>query len=257
MELSVIIVSYNAKAFLQDCLQSLLRTTDGLQKEIILVDNSSRDDSVAFVRENYPQVKVIENTVNYGFAKANNMGAQVAAGEYLLFLNPDTVVRESAIKEMVGLMRRERDAGAIGAKLLNSDGSLQLSCREFYTLRTILMSRTPLKRIGKWGRSWRQTLMADWDHNEPRKVDWVLGASLLTTRKIMEKIGYFDDRYRLYFEDMDLCYRLKKAGYGVYYCPSSEVFHHYQRDSAGKFSRKTVWHINSAIRFFNKFGWKL
>ncbi|MFH1239224.1 MAG: glycosyltransferase family 2 protein [bacterium] len=257
MDISIIIVSYNSKVFLQNCLESLYKTTDGLQKEIILVDNASKDDSMSFVRAGFPQVKIIENTANYGFATANNVGAKVATGKYLLFLNPDTTVRETAIKEMIELMRQEPDAGAIGAKLLNSDGSLQLSCREFYSLRTILLSRTPLKRIARLGRFLRQNLMADWDHNKPRKVDWVLGACLLTTRQIMEKVGYFDDQYRLYFEDMDLCYRLNKAGYSTYYCPISVVFHHYQRSSAGKFSRQTIWHIKSAIRFFNKFGWKL
>ncbi len=256
MDLSIIIVNYNSKVFLQNCLESLYKTTDGLQQEIILVDNCSKDGSVSFVRAGFPQVKVIENAVNYGFARANNIGAQVATGEYLLFLNPDTIIRETTIKEMIKLLRQEPDAGAVGAKLLNSDGSLQLSCREFYTLRTILLSRTPLKRIAWLGRFLRQNLMADWDHNEPRKVDWVLGACLLTTRQIMEKVGYFDDQYRLYFEDMDLCYRIRKAGYGVYYCPTSVVQHLYQRSSAGKFTRKTIWHIKSAIRFFNKVGWK-
>ncbi len=257
MDLSIIIVSYNSKAFLQDCLESLLKTKDDLEKEIILVDNHSQDDSASFVRAGFPQVKVIENEVNYGFARANNIGAQVASGEYLLFLNPDTSVRETALKEIIGFMRQKPEAGAVGAKLLNSDGSLQLSCREFYTLRTILSSRTLLRRWPRQAQYLRRNLMVDWDHKESRKVDWVLGACLLTTRRIMEKIGYFDEGYLLYFEDMDLCYRLKKAGYGVYYCPSAEVYHHYQRGSAGRFSRKTIWHIKSAIRFFNKFGWRL
>jgi hypothetical protein len=202
-------------------------------------------------------VKIIANNVNYGFAKANNIGAQVATGEYLLFLNPDTTVQGTAIKEMIGLMRQEPSAGAVGAKLLNSDGSVQLSCREFYTVRTVLSSRIPLARLLFLSNYRRRSLMADWDHKEIRKVDWVLGACLLTTRQIMEKIGYFDERYRLYFEDMDLCYRIKKAGYDVYYCPCSEVSHHYQRGSAGRFSRQTIWHIESAIKFFNKIGWKI
>ncbi|MDD5131462.1 MAG: glycosyltransferase family 2 protein [bacterium] len=257
MDLSIIIVSYNSREFLQNCLESLYRTTDGLRKEIILVDNCSNDDSIALVKSSFPQVKIIANDVNYGFAKANNIGAQAATGEYLLFLNPDTIVRETAIKEMIVSMQREHEAGAVGAKLLNSDGSLQLSCREFYTLRTIILSRTPLKHVARLGRFLRLNMMADWDHNETRTVDWVLGACLMTTRQVMEKIGYFDDRYRLYFEDMDLCYRIRNAGYCVYYCPTSVVQHLYQRSSAGKFSRKTVWHIKSAIRFFHKFGWKI
>lgn len=257
MDLSVIIVTYNSKQYLDSCLGSLMNSSNGIEKEILVVDNASADGGVKFVRSKFQTVNVIENLENIGFAAGNNAGAKAAKGRYLLFLNPDTVVEKDALVNMLSFMERNADAGIIGPKLLYPDGTLQLSCRKFYTIISIAVRRTFLNKIFNSSKVHVEHLMADWDHNSTRKVDWVLAACMMARREDFEKAGCFDEKYRLYFEDVDLCYRIKKMGKNVYYFPDSVVHHHHQRDSAKEFSIKTIWHIQSAVRFFRKFGWRL
>ncbi|MBN1383331.1 MAG: glycosyltransferase family 2 protein [Elusimicrobia bacterium] len=256
MSLTIIVVSYNSSKYLKNCLESVISLKDNIEKEIIVVDNASSDGSAELVRTFYPSVKLIENKKNHGFAKANNIGIMAAKNNFIMFLNPDIIVHGNTISKMTDFLKNTADAGIVGPKLLNPDGSLQLSCRTFYTLRTVLLRRTFLGRIHLFNESLRQHLMSDWDHNSIREVNWMLAACLLSRREILKKVGYFDERYRLYFEDVDLCRRIKDAGYKVYYYPEVTVVHHHQRESAKIFSKKAVWHIQSAIRFFNKFGWK-
>jgi len=256
MDLSIIIVNYNSSGFLKNCLESLLNSKDAVEKEIIVIDNASSNGSINFVKSSFPSVKLIENKKNYGFAKANNIGAMAARSEFMLFLNPDTVIQKYALEKMVNFMEQNAGAGAVGPKLLYPDGSLQCSCRNFYNLRTILLRRTVLGKVFPHSRLLQYHLMSDWNHNQIQEVDWVLTACLMIRREVLEKTGYFDEKYKMYFEDVDLCYRVRKAGYKVFYYPDAVVVHHHQRESAKKFSKKTIWHIQSAIRFFNKYGWK-
>lgn len=256
MDISVIIVSYNSKKYIKNCIDSIFKYSQTLQKEIIVVDNASVDGSADVVRDNFPEVRLIKNSRNKGFSAANNQGTKIAQGKYILFMNPDTEIQKDSLVKMMGFMDKSADAGAIGPKLLYPDGSLQLSCRRFYTLRYIILRRTFLGKIFSDSRVLTSHLMADWDHNDIREVDWVLAACLMARREFLGKIGYLDEGYKLYFEDVDLCYRIKEAGYKVYYYPEATVIHHHQRESAQKFSKKTIWHIGSAVRFFNKFGWK-
>jgi hypothetical protein len=256
MTLSIVIVSYNSKNHLTQCLESIYTQEHNLNYEVIVVDNASTDASVSLVKERFPQVQLISNKVNLGFAKANNIGVEAVKGEYILFLNPDTVIQKNALKKMVNFMKENIDAGVVGPKLLNSDGSIQFSCRRFYNFRTILFRRTLLGKVFPNSQLLKYHLMADWNHNEVKEVDWVLAACLMTRRGILEKIGYFDEKYKMYFEDVDLCKRVKETGYKVYYYHDAVVVHHHQRESAQRFSIKTIWHIQSAIRFFNKYGWK-
>jgi len=257
MDASIIIVSYNSASFLEKCIESIINSQNYLDIEVIVVDNASTDGSVELIKSNFTIVKLIRNDLNFGFAKGNNIGISAAKGEYVLFLNPDTILCQDTLSKMVNFMKNTPDAGALGPKLIYPNSSLQLSCRHFYNLRTIFLRRTILGKIFPNSRLLRYHLMSDWDHNTTQEVDWVLGACLMVPRKVLEKVGYFDEKYKMYFEDVDLCYRIKKAGYKVYYYPGATVIHHHQRESAKKFSMKTIWHIQSAIRFFNKFGWKI
>jgi len=257
MDASIIIVSYNSASFLEKCIESIINFQNYLDIEVIVVDNASTDGSVELIKSNFTIVKLIRNDQNFGFAKGNNIGISAAKGEYVLFLNPDTILCQDTLSKMVNFMKNTPDAGALGPKLIYPNGSLQLSCRHFYNLRTIFLRRTILGKIFPNSRLLRYHLMSDWDHNTTQEVDWVLGACLMVPRKVFEKVGYFDERYKMYFEDVDLCYRIKKAGYKVYYYPEATVIHNHQRESTKKFSMKTIWHIQSAIRFFNKFGWKI
>ncbi|MFH1369561.1 MAG: glycosyltransferase family 2 protein [Elusimicrobiota bacterium] len=253
-ELSIIIVCYNSLGHLKRCFDSIINSHDNLSKEVVVVDNGSSDGSAEFVKSSFPQFKLIENGKNMGFACANNIGIKNSRGKYLLILNPDTEIAADSLEKLVEFLKNTGDAGAVGPKLLYPDGSLQLSCRSFYTVRTILFRRILTHLNPKLE---RDHLMLDWDHNSVKEVDWVLAACLLTTREVMEKAGYFDEKYRLYFEDVDFCYRIKQLGYKTYYFPFSTVTHHHQRESAKGFSNKTLWHLQSMVRFFNKHGWKL
>lgn len=254
MDLSIIIVSYNSLRHLERCLRSAAGLKDNLTKEIILVDNGSSDGSAEYVKRNWPEVIVIENGSNMGYAGANNAGIRRSSGKYLMFLNPDTELSSDTAEKLAAYFEKTGDAGIVAPKLLYPDGALQYSCRTFYSLRTVFFRRF-LRKLNSGLE--RKHLMLDWDHNSPASVDWVLAACIFTKRELMDKIGQFDEKYRLYFEDVDLCYRFAQNGYRTYYYPLTTVVHHHQRDSAKRISRTTLWHVQSMVRFFRKFGWKL
>jgi len=255
VELSIIIVYHNAIDLLRNCLTSIYMQNYGFAYEVIVVDNAS--ESLCGIEENFPQTHIIRNNINLGFAKANNQGLKYARGKFILFLNPDTEVNKDSIEKMLAFMGNNPDVGVLGAKLLYPDGSLQLSCRRFYSVRSILLRRIALIRSLFGRKLLDEHLMADWNHDSVRQVDWLFAACMMASRKILQEINGFDECYRLYFEDVDLCYRIKQYGLKAIYYPEAVIIHHHQRESAGKFSKKTIWHIQSAIRFFNKFGWKI
>lgn len=256
MDLSVIIINYNTKVLIKQCLASVYGNTKNLSFEVIVVDNASYDGSVRMIRQKFPKTILVANKENKGFAKGNNQGIKLSKGKYVLILNPDTIILDNALEKMVRFIDSQSEVGVVGAKLLYPDGTIQFSCRHFYNLRTILLRRSILGKIFRNSHLLRYHLMSDWNHDEIREVDWVFAASLMIRRKILNQVGYFDERYKMYFEDVDLCYRVKKAGYKIYYYPEAIIIHYHRRESAQKFSKKTVWHIQSAIRFFNKYGWK-
>jgi len=257
MDLSVVIVTYNSVSLIQQCLSSLMRSRSGITFEIIVVDNASIDNTVRIVKERYPDVRLIENNENAGFGKASNIGARVTGGKTIVFLNPDTVVEDFCLDKLHSFIEKTPEVGIVAPRLLYPDGTLQLSCRKYYKIRTILINRSPLKKFSFFRKELNDHLMFNADHSRTQEVDWLLGACLAMPRKVMEKVGCFDERYRLYFEDVDLCRRVKSADYKVIYYPEATVIHHHQRESARRFSNKTIWHIQSAVKYFNRFGWVL
>lgn len=252
IELSIIIVNYNTRELLRQCLKSFFESELRLSYELIVVDNASSDGSSLLVKKEFPIVKLIQNKKNIGFSKANNVGAKIAQGQYILFLNPDTVILKDSIEKMINFIKSHPDAGVIGPRLVFPDGTLQLSCRRFYTLSAILAKRTPLGHVFPFNKSVENLLMSDWDHVSVREVDWILAACLMLRRDLFYMIGYFDEKYKMYFEDVDLCFRIKQQGYKIYYVPQAKIIHYHQRESARGFSLKTVWHILSMIRFYRK-----
>ncbi len=256
MDLSIVIVNYNTKELLMQCIESIYAAKGDLGCEIIVVDNNSNDGSVRLIKENFPFVKLFTNRENIGFSKANNQGFRVAQAELIMFLNPDTVVRNGALERIIDFMKMHQNVGILAPKLIYPDGSLQLSCRSFYNIRTILLRRTLLGRIFHGSELLKKHVMSESSHEEIQEIDWALGACLVVPSHVFKKVGGFDEGYKMYFEDVDLCYRVKKAGYKECYFPQAVVVHHHQRESAGGFSQKTLWHIQSGIRFFNKHGWQ-
>jgi GT2 family glycosyltransferase len=226
VDCSVVIVNYHTDEVLAECLASLAKTAGGLEVEVIVVDNGSTLAGGGF-RERFPGVRLVENPGNVGFARAANQGIRLARGRHLLCLNPDTVVHEGALAAMAGHLDAHPRVGAVGARLLESDGSLQYSCRRFPGYVTIFFGRYALlTRLFPGNAGSRDYLYLDWDHRTVREVDWVSGACLMVRREVIDRVGAFDEGYFLFVEDMDWCRRIRDAGWAVVYLPDAVVTHH-------------------------------
>jgi len=219
MKLSIIIISWNTKELLAQCLASIYAYPPPEPFEIVVVDNGSRDGSAAMVTRNYSQVHLIRNEDNRGFAQANNQGILASRGHYLLLLNPDTEVHANALATLIRFLDDHADAGAVGARLLNADGSLQHSCSPAPTLLNEWLHLFHLDRERRQG-------MATWDISKPRQVDTLLGACLMVRREAVDEIGLLDESYFMYSEEVDFCYRLRRAGWRLYWIPQAEVVHY-------------------------------
>lgn len=224
-KLSVIIVNWNTKELLKNCLSSFIHNQYPFQLETIVVDNASTDGSAGMVQQQFPTVKLIQNTRNLGFAKANNIALQSTTADYFILLNSDTIAKNNAFTELFRFMEKHPEAGVVGPKLLNSDGTLQYSCTTFPDLWAIffresgLSGRFPKHRwFGKWFLTW-------WDHQSTREVDTVSGACFLLRKQVYDVVGGLDERFFMYTEEVDWCYRIKKTGWKIYYSPGVEVMH--------------------------------
>lgn len=228
MDLSIIIVNWNGDPYLRGCLESLYARGLAGGTEVLVVDNGSEDGSPELVQRSFPQVTLVETGANLGFARAANLGWRRARGEYVLFLNPDTLILEGTLDQALTYLRSRPAVGVLGVKLLNPDGSLQVSCWNFLSLTTLMLDnllRVPLVPRPLAGRY----LYRFWDHGETREVDWIFGAFLLFRRHVLEEVGGFDEDYFMYGEDMDLCYRVRQRGYDVVYYPAAAIVHYGNR----------------------------
>jgi len=249
---SVVIVSYNSRETIGECLASLRSATIG---EVVVVDNASSDGTPDLVRGRFPRVRVVANADNRGYARGVNQGIGLSSGRYVLVLNPDITVEDGAVETLVRFMDEHPDAGIGASRLVNPDGTLQYSCRRFYTLMTLILRRTPLGRLFRNSSAIADYLMLDYDHEESRPVDWVIGACMMVRREALRDIGLMDERFFLYFEDVDWCYRTWQAGRRVYYVPESVMRHRHVRASATlRPSRHVVAHAMSLFHFYEKWG---
>jgi GT2 family glycosyltransferase len=225
VKLSVIIVNFNNDRVLRGCLESLPAALEGLDAEIILSDNGSVDGSVDWVRQNFPQVRIVENGANLGFAEANNRAFPMAQGDYILLLNPDTIVQNDAFRPMMELLDSRPQAGAVGCKLLNADGSRQISTRSFPTLSTYCFHFLGLDYRYPESHRFGRSSMTYWNGDDSREVDWVSGAALMIRREVLEATGGIDAYFFLTYDEVDWCHRMRKAGYEVWYTPDGVVVH--------------------------------
>ena len=223
--LSIIIVNWNAGHLLKDCLESIYRNIIKINCEIFVVDNASTDGSLEMVRKEFPQVKLVENKSNLGFAKANNQAINKSKGMYILLLNPDTIVQKDAFQNMIEFMNTHPEAGVAGSKVLYADGSLQLSCGHFPSLQTEFFHSTLLEEIFPKSPFIGNFRMTNWDHNSVREVDWVSGSCLLVRKAVITDVGLLDKAIFMYAEDIDWCYRIKNAAWKIYYLPQSKIIH--------------------------------
>jgi len=222
LDLSIVIVNWNTREYLDRCLKSVLCELEGLEYEIFVVDNASEDGSVDMVRVRYPQVRLIANEDNPGFARANNMAIQESRGKYILLLNPDTEMRAGALAVLLEFLGKTPRAGAAGARLLNADGSLQTSAYPEPTLWRELWRLFHLDIF----RPYANYPMHTWELKQPRRVDVLMGACVLLPRKALDAVGLFDERFFMYSEEVDLCQRLRQDGWQLYWVPQAEVIHY-------------------------------
>lgn len=255
LDLSIVIVGYNSRGDLDGCLRAIEASNDKVTRETIVIDNASSDATVDLVKREFEWVRLFENSSNVGLARALNRGIREASGRYVLVLNPDIRIERGSLDALMAFMDSHSDVGMAGAKLLNIDGSLQYSCRGFYTFWTLVLRRTFLGALFKRSRTIRRHLMLDYDHEAEREVDWILGACMLVRRDALADVGPMDERFFLYFEDVDWCYRMWRGGWKVYYVPASVMTHRHARESARPgISRQLVAHLLSLAHFYEKWG---
>lgn len=253
MDLSVVIVNYNSGTVLRECLNSIYVHKPDIRFEIFVVDNDSSDGSAELVGAEFPQVNVIRNHLNFGFSKGCNQGIGKSKGKYILLLNPDTMVESHSLEKMFEFMERCPECGIAGPKIMDPGGSIQLSCRSFPSFRNALFNRYSLfTKFFPNNRFSRDYLLSDWDHSMTREVDWVSGACMMVRRQVFEKIGLLDEKFFMYCEDVDLCYRAKEHGWKVYYLPEASVIHYIGYSSRSIGYRSIIEHHKSMFQFYKK-----
>ena len=240
MKLSIVIVSYNVCRFVAQCLDSVLRASEGIDVEVFVVDNASADDTVSHIGSRYPWVKLIANDDNLGFSRANNIAIRQAQGEYVLLLNPDTIVAGSTLRECVGFMDAHPQAGGLGVRMHNADGSLAPESRRAIPSPWV----SCLKMLGFTKRYYMSHL--SWD--EPGRIEVISGAFFMLRRKALDQVGLLDEDFFMYGEDIDLSYRLLKGGWENWYHPSDIV--HFKGESTQKSSFRYVHVFYQAMLIF-------
>lgn len=261
-DLSVVIVSFNAREALRDCLVGLAREAADLACETFVIDNASRDGSADLVETEFPQVHLLRSDTNLGFAAANNRVFPLARGRHIALLNPDAVPQAGSLERAVARMDAEPEVGLAGARLVAPDGSWQPSARSFPSALNDLLvlsglsSRFPRSRFfGRADRTWA-------DPAEAADVDWVPGAFSIIRRDVLQRVGDFDERFFLYYEEVDFCRRIKAAGYVIRYWPDVVVTHrggecaksHAEMDFSASGSQLTAWRMRSALLYHRKHG---
>lgn len=255
MSLSLIIINYNTREDLGKCLTTLKEKLGG--RETIVVDNGSSDGSREMVAEEFPWARLVDNPGNPGYASACNKGLAATSHPYALILNSDVEFLEDGLDEVIDYLDAHPEVGALGPMVLNSDGSRQMSCRRFPSMRQNIVH-------GFLGDFWpdnpftRSYQMKDMRREEIREADWVSGAAMFVRRSAVEQVGGFDESYFMYVEDVDLCWRLKRAGFKVVYHPSFRLIHHVGRTSSQQSVRMLYEHHRSMYVFFRKryTGWR-
>lgn len=252
MQLSIIIVNYNVKHFLEQCLYSVQAALTNLQGEVIVIDNNSTDNSINYLRPKFPAFQLIQNNENVGFGKACNQGLQLAKGKYILFLNPDTIVPEDCFEKCIAFFETHPDAGAIGVKMIDGSGSfLKESKRSFPGPLTSLYKLFGLARLFPKSKSFGRYHLGYLDENKNHEIDVLAGAFMMIKKEVLDKVGGYDENFFMYGEDVDLSYRIQKSGYKNYYFAESTIIH-FKGESTKKGSMNYVRMFYTAMSLFVK-----
>jgi len=254
-DLSVVIINHNHRPAIEKCFQSLYSLPDRTPFEVVLIDNACADGTVEWVRAHYPQVFVRRNLMRRGFAANANAGIRALAGSrYVLLLNPDVIAIPGLLDRLVAFMDDHPRAGIAAPRLFYDDGTPQPNCRRFPTAGTLAMRALHIDEVWKSPRLLRYLM--EGEHSEPAEIDWVTGAVLIARRSAIEAVRPLDERYFLYWEDLDWCYRMHQAGWQVCYVAEARAIHSQKREGVRRpFSRAGREQVLGALRFFRKFGW--
>lgn len=253
MRLSIVIICWNDLKVISNCLRSIVNETTAIDFEIIVADNGSSDGSVATVRDHFPKAQVIENRSNLGFGRGNNAGIRVAKGEYVLILNPDTIIRSRALEKIVAYADSHPEGGAFGCRVLNSDGSLQHTAQPTPTVWRYLLAALSLRWLGRLSEKFVTDSYPGWDGRTEREIGFHAGCCLLVRRELMSQVGGFDPRFFHQFEDADLCRRVWESGNSVLFCPDAEITHIGGQNRGGYPIEVVLETERSKYRYFHKY----
>lgn len=263
LPVNLILVNYGDQTSMAiQCLDAVFKFHPELKSRTIIIDNNSRNNGAKQLKQRYPEARIIPSKKNLGLGIAINWGVYNASEKYLLYLNNDILIKnEITIPEMVRYLEENNEVALLGPKLINKDGSIQFSCRKFPTIRFIVYRRTVFGESYFAKKYMDNLMMTDFDHESIKEVDWIFGAAMMIRAKAMRDIGMMDERFFLYFEDVDLCRRFWEGGYKVVYYPKVSMIHYHQRESAvstGLFNsltnKLTRIHILSGLKYFFKYS---
>src|SRR6202140_2327076 len=249
MKLSVVIICWNDLRVIRECLRSIYAGTHSIDFEVLVSDNGSTDGSLEFIRQNHPDVRVLENGANLGFGKGNNVGIRASNGDYVLILNPDTIIHDGALDKLVEFAGRHPEAGAFGCRVLNPDGTYQVSARLFPTIRRYWVSALALNKLSS---AFVYEEYPHWHGDAERSIDWQSGCCVMFRQDLLKSLGGFDEQFFYHFEEVDLCRRVWTAGRPILFTPEA-VITTLGGQSVGRFPvRFEIEKHRSRYRYFYK-----
>ncbi len=260
MELSIIVTNYRNPELLRVCLDSIRKCSINVEYELIVADGATEEDTEMMMREDYSEVKFFSFRENVGFQALAKKGIEYSTGKYILLLNGDIIAIPDSIQKMLDFIKSDKSIGMVGPKLLNFNGTLQPSCFRFYKPLTIIYRRTFLGKFSFAKKHLDWFLMNDYDRQDAKDVDWLMGSAIMISRQALDKVGMMDPRYFMYMEDVDWCRRFWENNFRVVYFPKA-LMHHYHGKGSAKgrfafsllFNRYTWIHVASGVKYFKKF----
>ena len=252
-QLSIIIVSWNVKDLLRQCLQSIAENKGNIDLEVWVVDNDSQDQTVEMIKQEFPWINLIANNKNLGFAKANNLAINKANGQYLLLLNPDTKIFPDTLEKSLAFIESHPECGALGCKMLYPNGTIQPSIRRFPNWLVIFLILIKIPKIFPNLKIFKRYLAEDFDYNKTQTAEQIMGAFMLIPRSVFNKVGILDEKFFNWFEEVDFCRRIWQAKYKIYYFAEAQIIHYGGQSFSQEKLLKNQWiFFSSAIKYFLK-----